>query len=73
MGVTQRYYCTFFLIDDGSEDKKAEDTKKCVIKRKIKFENYDNCLEATQLHDKIKYLGKNKINIDSLKKIIKNL
>ena len=35
-------------------------------KRKLKFENYKNCLEATQLENKIKYLGKNKINIDSL-------
>ena len=26
-----------YLIDDGSEDKKAKDTKKCVIKRKLKF------------------------------------
>ena len=62
-----------YLIDDGSEDKKAKGTKKCVIKRKLKFENYKNCLEATQLDNKIKYLEKNKINIDSLKKIIKNL
>ena len=38
-----------FLIDDGSEDKKAKGTKKCVIKRKLKFEDYKNCLEATQL------------------------
>ena len=30
-----------YLIDDGSEDKKAKDTKKCIIK-KIKFENYKN-------------------------------
>ena len=60
------------LIDDGNEDKKAKDTKKCVIKRKLKFENYKNCLEATQLDNKIKYLEKNKINIYSLKKIIKN-
>ena len=29
-----------YLIDDGSEDKKAKDTKKFVIKRKLKFENY---------------------------------
>ena len=36
-----------YLIDDGSEDKKAKGTKKCVIKRKVKFENYKNCLEAT--------------------------
>ena len=34
------------------------------MKRKLKFENYKNCLEAAQLD--------NKINIDSLKKIIKN-
>ena len=27
-----------YLIDDGSEDKKAKGTKKCVIKRKLKFE-----------------------------------
>ena len=26
-----------YLLDDGSEDKKAKGTKKCVIKRKIKF------------------------------------
>ena len=30
-----------YLIDDGSEDKKAKDTKKCVIKRKLKFENWE--------------------------------
>ena len=26
-----------YLTDDGSKDKKAKDTKKCVIKRKLKF------------------------------------
>ena len=31
-----------YLIDDGSEDKKAKGTKKCVVKRKLKFENYKN-------------------------------
>ena len=31
------------LIDDGSEDKKAKRTKKCVMKRKFEFENYKNC------------------------------
>ena len=50
-----------YLIDDGSEDKKAKGTKKCVIKRKLKFENYKNCLEATQLDNKIKYLQKIKL------------
>ena len=42
-----------YLIDDGSEDKKAKGTK-CVMKRKLKFEDYKNRFEATQL---------NKINI----------
>ena len=57
-----------YLIDDCSEDKKVKGTRKCVIKRKFKFENYKNCLEATQLENKINYLEKNKVNIDSLKK-----
>ena len=47
-----------YLIDDGSEDKKVKSTKKCVIKRKIQFENYKNCLEATQLENNIYYLEK---------------
>ena len=38
-----------YLIDDGSKDKKAKGRKKCLIKRKLKFENYENCLEAKQL------------------------
>ena len=56
------------LIDDGSEDKKAKDTKKCVINSELKFENYKNCLEATQLENIINYLEKYKINIYNLKK-----
>ena len=57
-----------YLIDDCSEDKKAKDTKTCVIKRKITFKNYQNCLEATIFEKKINYLEKNEINIDSFKK-----
>ena len=60
-------FCSY-LIDDGSEDRKAKVTEKCVKKRNLKFENYKNCLEATQIEKKISYLGKNKINIDSVKK-----
>ena len=57
-----------YLIDDSNEDKKAKDTKKFVIKRKLKFENYKNYLEVTQLDNKIKYLEKkNKTTLDSLK------
>ena len=28
-----------YLMDDGREDKKAKGTKKCVIKRRLKFED----------------------------------
>ena len=34
-------------------------------KKNLKFENYKNCLETTQLDNEIKYLEQNKINIDS--------
>ena len=47
---------------------KKQDSKQSVIKRKLKFENYKNCLDAPRLENKIKYLEKNKIKIDSLKK-----
>ena len=51
-----------YSIEDGSADKKVKGTKKCVIKRKLKSENYKNCLEATQLLIKINHPQKNLIN-----------
>ena len=62
-----------YLIDDGGEDKKAKGTKKCVVKRKHKFENYKNCLEATQLENRINYIEKNNIDTDSIKENHKEL
>ena len=50
------------------EIKKAKDTKKCVITRKIKFHNYKNCLEANQLENETNYLEKNDTEEESLKK-----
>ena len=38
-----------YLTDDCEEDKKAKGTKKCVIKRVIKFNDYKDCL----LNDKV--------------------
>ena len=54
--------------------KKAKDTKKCVIKRKIKFQDYKNCLEASQIERKINYLRKEMMQIvlKNIKKIRKN-
>ena len=31
-------------MDDGGGDKKATGTKKCVIKRRLKFNDYKDCL-----------------------------
>ena len=33
-------------------------TKRCVIKRKIKCQDYRNCLEAVRIENKINYLQK---------------
>ena len=33
-----------YLIDDDSEAKKAKGTKKCLIKRMLKFSDYKTCL-----------------------------
>ena len=61
------------MIDGGREDRKAKGTKKCAIKRKLKFEHYKNCLESTHLENKINYLEKNSIDIDGIKKNLKGL
>ena len=42
--VTLRPKAYTYLTDDGKEDKKAKGTKKCVIKRMIKFDDYKRCL-----------------------------
>ena len=33
-----------YLDDDGNNHKKAKGTKKCVIKQKLMFQNFKNCL-----------------------------
>ena len=57
-----------YLIDGISQNKKAEGTKKCVMKRKLKLENDENYLEATQLEKRMNHLKKSRIGKDSLKK-----
>ena len=42
--VTLRPKTYSYLADDSKEDKKAIGTKKCIIKRMIKFNGYKNCL-----------------------------
>ena len=38
--------------NNNTEDNEVKDTKKCVVERKLKFEDYNNCLEGTQLGNK---------------------
>ena len=54
------------------KDKKAKGTKKCVIKRKLKFQDYKNSLEEAQTETEMNHLEKYKIDVDSLKEFIKN-
>ena len=42
--VTLRPTTYSYLTDDGKEDKKAKGTRKCVIKKMIKFNDYKKCL-----------------------------
>ena len=55
-----------YLKDNNHEDKTAKGTKECIIKRKLKFQEYKNGLEAAQIERNINYLRK-KNDGDSLK------
>ena len=61
-----------YLKDNNDEDKNAKGTKKFIINRKLKFEDYKNCLEVAEIKNKTNHLEKNKIDVDSPKKFIKN-
>ena len=56
------------LKDNNDEDKKA----RYVIKRRLKFQDYENNLETAQIENKIKHLEKNKLDVDSPEEITKN-
>ena len=68
VGLRSKRYS--YLTDNNDEDKKC--TKKFVIKRKLKFENYKSNLKATQFENKINYLKKMKLIYIVLKMVIKN-
>ena len=61
-----------YLKDNDDEDKKAKSKKKCLIKRRLKLQDYKNCLEAVQIEKKIKYLEEKNFMWKVLKKIKKN-
>ena len=61
-----------YLTDGHDESKKRKTHKKCVIKERLKFQDYKHCLKATQLGNKINKLEKSKWMIIVIKKITKN-
>ena len=66
-----------YLINYGSKMKKQEvqkmQQKIFLMKRKVKFEFYKTCLEATHLENKINHLEKNETDADTFKKDHKQL
>ena len=57
VGLRAKIYT--YLKDNNVEDKKAKGPKKCIIKKKkIKFLDCKNCLEAAQIKHKIKHFEK---------------
>ena len=69
--VVLRVKTYIYLKGDNDEGKKANGTKHCVIKRKLKFQDYKNCLEAAQIETKINHLEKKKVDVASYKEFIK--
>ena len=58
--------CSYFK-DNDDKDKRAKGTKKCAIKRNLKFQDYKNCFEAVQIENNINHLEEIKIQADRLK------
>ena len=56
-----------YLTDDNDENENAKDTKKCVIKRKLRCEDYTHYLKAPQLENTINQLEKYKVDVDTLR------
>ena len=50
-----------YLKDKNNEDQKAKGTKKCVIKRKLKFKDYKKCLKASEDQEDQKKFLENKL------------
>ena len=58
-----------YLKENNDGIRKAKGTKKCVIKRKLRFHDYKNCLKAAKIDEKLKYLEKKKIMYINLKNL----
>ena len=48
-----------YLIDDGSGNKNVKETKKCLVKKIPKFEDYKKCLQDNKIILKLQQRLKN--------------
>ena len=55
MGYKQKLTYSY-LKDSNNECKKAKGTKKYVVKKKLKFEDYKNCLKTSQIINIVNYI-----------------
>ena len=53
-GLRARTYS--YLKDNNDENIKVKRGNKCNIKRKIKLQDYKNCLEGTEIDNNVNYL-----------------
>ena len=49
-------------MDDGSEHKKAKGSKMCIIKRRLMFENYRDCLFNNKIIRKLQQTFKSELH-----------
>ena len=56
-----------YLKENNDEDKEAKGTKTCVIKWKLKFQDYKNCLKVSRILNIIKYLERKETDVDCFK------
>ena len=58
-----------YLKENNDEIKVTKKTKKRVVKREHKFQDYENCLRASQIENVINYLENKEIDVVFLKKV----
>ena len=58
-----------YLKENNDEIKVTKKKKKCVVKREHKFQDYENCLRASQIENVINYLENKEIDVVFLKKV----
>ena len=63
--VVLRPRAYYYLIDEGDENERANNTKRCVIKQNLKFKDYKNFLEANQLQNGLSLLERHDIEVDN--------